>query len=47
MNPGLLDSQFETLEEPADDERAIVVDLADTPETIVRQVEAVLKGGKN
>ena len=47
MNPGLLDSQFETLEEAADDERAIVVDVADTPETIVRQVEAVLKGGKN
>ena len=35
MNPALLQSQFDTLEEPRD---AIVVDVAATPEEIVRRI---------
>jgi gluconokinase len=39
MNPGLLESQFAALEEPAD---AIVVDIGGTPEAIVAAVLAHL-----
>jgi gluconokinase len=39
MNPGLLDSQFATLEEPRD---AIVVDVAATPEALVGAIRAAL-----
>jgi len=35
MPPALLESQLETLEEPAPDERAWVCDIRETPETIV------------
>jgi len=40
MPPALLDSQFRTLEEPAD---AIEVDVRDTPERIVATVLKVLQ----
>ena len=39
MNPALLQSQFDTLEEPRD---AITVDIAATPENIVRAIRAQL-----
>jgi gluconokinase len=39
MDPKLLESQFETLEEPTD---AIVVDVAATPADIVRQIRSSL-----
>ena len=39
MNPGLLESQFAALEEPAE---AIVVDIGETPEAIVAAVLAQL-----
>ena len=39
MNPALLQSQFDALEEPRD---AIVVDIAATPEEIVRAIRAKL-----
>ena len=39
MNPGLLQSQFDTLEEPRD---AIVVDVAMAPEAIVSAIRARL-----
>ena len=39
MNPALLQSQFDALEEPRD---AIVVDIAATPEEIVRAIRANL-----
>jgi len=39
MNKGLLDSQFETLEEPHD---ALIVDVAGTPESIVENIRAKL-----
>src|SRR6267143_1547060 len=35
MPPALLESQLDTLEEPAPDERAWVCDIGDTPDTIV------------
>ncbi len=35
MPPALLESQLDTLEEPAPDERAWVCDIRDTPDTIV------------
>jgi gluconokinase len=35
MPPGLLESQLDTLEEPAPDERAWVCDIRETPDTIV------------
>lgn len=38
MPPALLDSQFATLEEPTREERAIVVNVALTPNRIVAQV---------
>ncbi len=39
----LLDSQFKTLEEPAPDEHAIVVDIASTPGDIVAAIVRKLK----
>jgi gluconokinase len=42
MNPALLDSQFATLEAPAD---AIAVDVSDTPEAIVAAVRRELGVG--
>lgn len=38
MPPGLLDSQFATLEEPSRDERAIVVNVALPPARVVAEV---------
>jgi gluconokinase len=38
MNPGLLNSQFATLEEPAEDEQAIEIDASAPPETILEQI---------
>src|SRR5258706_16268851 len=40
MNPALLQSQFDTLEEPRD---AIVVDVAAEPEEIVRRIRKEIK----
>ena len=40
MNPDLLQSQFDTLEEPRD---AIVVDIAAAPEAIVNEIVAALE----
>jgi gluconokinase len=40
MNPALLDSQFATLEEPAD---ALVADATESPEAIVARVRASLQ----
>ena len=37
MNPDLLQSQFDTLEEPGD---AVVVDISGTPEAIVREIKS-------
>jgi gluconokinase len=39
MNPDLLQSQFDTLEEPRD---AIVVDISGTPEAIVKEIRSRL-----
>ena len=44
MPPGLLDSQLATLERPAADERAIVVDVADPPDAITERIVATIKG---
>jgi gluconate kinase len=41
MNPELLQSQFDTLEEP-DDRDAIVVDISMAPEAIVADIRARL-----
>ena len=38
MPAGLLDSQFATLEEPAEDERAILVDIEASPSLIVDEI---------
>jgi gluconokinase len=38
MPLGLLDSQFATLQEPAEDERPIVVDIGSEPSQIVREI---------
>ena len=40
FSPDLLESQFEALEEPLD---ALVVDVSDPPETIVRQIMRTLE----
>jgi gluconokinase len=42
MNPGLLNSQLTTLEEPTEDEQAIEVDASAAPETILEQIESEL-----
>lgn len=44
MPPGLLDSQLATLERPAADERAIVVDVADPPDAITERIAAMIDG---
>jgi carbohydrate kinase (thermoresistant glucokinase family) len=38
MPPSLLDSQFQTLQEPAPDEHPITVEIAGTPDEIVRAI---------
>lgn len=38
MPPGLLDSQFQTLEEPGDDEHPIVASVAPGPDAIVEDI---------
>ena len=38
MPPGLLDSQFDTLEEPSPDEHPIIADIGDEPETTIAVV---------
>jgi gluconokinase len=43
MPPGLLDSQFATLERPADDERAVTVRIDATVEAIVDDIIGQLK----
>ncbi len=43
MPPGLLDSQFATLEEPGPEEDPIVADIDATPEAITAEVMAVLR----
>jgi gluconokinase len=43
MPVALLDSQFATLEEPASDERPIVVDIGGRPAEIAAQVVAALR----
>ena len=40
MNPSLLQSQFDDLEEPQPDENAITVELGRTPEKIVKEIKA-------
>jgi gluconate kinase len=42
MPPELLESQFETLEEPTEDERPIVVDIDATVDQIVDRIVAQL-----
>ena len=42
MPPALLDSQFETLEEPLPEEHALVLSIEHTPEQIVREIETRL-----
>ena len=42
MNPGLLRSQFDGLEEPETDEHALTVAVERTPEEIVKEIEAKL-----
>jgi len=42
MPPGLLDSQLATLEQPAADERAIVIDVAAAPDQIADRIAAML-----
>ena len=46
MNAGLLLSQFDELEEPQADERAITVALGRAPEEIVEEIEAKLRLAK-
>ena len=47
MNAGLLQSQFDELEEPQADERAITVALGRAPEEIVEEIEAKLHLAKS
>lgn len=42
MNPELLRSQFETLEEPQADEGTLVLGLGESPSSLVRQIEGKL-----
>jgi carbohydrate kinase (thermoresistant glucokinase family) len=46
MPPGLLESQLETLEEPTDDERPIVVGIDATVDEIANRIATVLKPGR-
>jgi gluconokinase len=47
MNPDLLQSQFDDLEEPQADEQALTVALERTPEEIVEEIEAKLHLAKS
>jgi gluconokinase len=47
MNPDLLQSQFDDLEEPQADEQALTVALGRTPEEIVEEIEAKLHLAKS
>ena len=47
MNPDLLQSQFDDLEEPQSDEHALTVTLGRTPEEIVEEIEAKLHLAKS
>jgi len=42
MNPGLLQSQFDDLEEPQPDENVLTIELGRTPEEIVARIKAKL-----
>jgi gluconokinase len=42
MNPALLQSQFDDLEEPGPDEDVLTIELGRTPEEIVNEIEAKL-----
>lgn len=46
MPPGLLDSQFATLEEPGPEEHAIILSVAPPPEAIVRAALVALGEGR-
>ncbi len=43
MPPGLLDSQFATLEEPGPDEYPIIADIDPAPEVVIEHVTAALR----
>ncbi len=43
MHPGLLKSQFETLELPSQDERAVSVEIKQSAETIVDGIEQIIR----
>lgn len=43
MNPALLQSQFDALEEPSTDEHAVRVHVGDTPEKLLEKLLALLK----
>ena len=43
MNPDLLESQFDDLEEPQPDENAIKVEMGRTPEEIVKEIKAKMQ----
>ena len=47
MNPDLLQSQFDDLQEPLPDEHALTVASGRTPEQIVEEIEAKLQLAKN
>jgi len=47
MNPELLQSQFDDLEEPQLDENALTVELGQTPQEIVEEIEAKLHLANN
>jgi carbohydrate kinase (thermoresistant glucokinase family) len=46
MPPDLLDSQFEALEPPEGDERALALDVRDPPERLASQAVEWLRGGR-
>src|SRR5256885_5945188 len=43
MNPALLDSQFEDLEEPQSSEQVLTVDLGGSPHDLVQSIKAKLR----
>jgi gluconokinase len=43
MNPGLLQSQFDALEEPRPDEHVITIELGGSPDEIVNEIEHQLQ----
>jgi gluconokinase len=42
INPQLLQSQFDDLQEPHPDENALTIDLGQTPKEIVKEIKAKL-----